>query len=591
VKRTAVALWLAGLAAAGLALIVTGASTAADSHIGWVTDGEECTPSSQPGQAVETQSRITVGGRALPDKRSPLRRGDRVKTSPVGKGLICLKRGNWKCSVWPDTDLRVVPPRTTRVVIQLVEGTVTCSSESGDNGILTSPRSRLFVGGDVDAARGPTDARQVAASVSTQVFSMSVVKGRSLVKVRRGAGIVARKGTLANAVVLARKQQTVVPADRRPQQPTPLSLTAAERKEFASRERPLVAETDFTKPKVDIQGPRAPSSIRDATFALRASEESVFSCALDDKDFRLCSHPSHVLQRLPPGRHTLAVRATDAAGRVGSASFSWVIDSSRIVFESFRDGNPEIYAMDPDGQNVTRLTTNSISDEHPDWSPGQRQIAFDRLVGENLEIFAMNADGSSATRLTEHPERDRNPSWSPDGTRIAFESYRDGNREIYVMDADGSGERRLTTHPAEDLDPAWAPDSRSLVFASTRDGNYEIYVMSAEGGDVRRLTNHPAEDFGPSWSPTGSRIAFHSLQTGDYKNIYVIPADGGSPRRVTRTTRNDTNPSWAPDSGHIVFHSDRESGAEDQLYIVDADTLEQGKVPTTSTRANFAPDW
>ena len=48
----------------------------------------------------------------------------------------------------------------------------------------------------------------------------------------------------------------------------------------------------------------------------------------------------------------------------------------------------------------------------------------------------MEPDGSNVTRLTSTHE-DTTPAWSPDGSRIAFKSHRDFNDEIYVMDADG----------------------------------------------------------------------------------------------------------------------------------------------------------
>jgi Tol biopolymer transport system component len=158
------------------------------------------------------------------------------------------------------------------------------------------------------------------------------------------------------------------------------------------------------------------------------------------------------------------------------------------------------------------------------------------------------------------------------------------------MNADGSAQRRLTTDPAEDLDPAWAPDGRRLVFASTRDGNYEIYEMDADGSTQTRLTNDPAPEFGPSWAPS-PRIAFHSLRTRDYQNIFVMNPDGTDVWQVTRTERNDTNPAWAPDAVHIVFQSDRDPGAEDQLYIVDVETGVITRMPMASARANFVPDW
>ena len=67
----------------------------------------------------------------------------------------------------------------------------------------------------------------------------------------------------------------------------------------------------------------------------------------------------------------------DAVGNV-SATYSDTIilntapptgSISNIVFSSDRDGNSEIYIMDIDGTNQTRLTNNSASDDEPVWSP------------------------------------------------------------------------------------------------------------------------------------------------------------------------------------------------------------------------------
>ena len=41
------------------------------------------------------------------------------------------------------------------------------------------------------------------------------------------------------------------------------------------------------------------------------------------------------------------------------------VDAQSIAFTSIRDGNYEIYVMDADGSNQTRLTNNSAEDSDP----------------------------------------------------------------------------------------------------------------------------------------------------------------------------------------------------------------------------------
>ena len=85
------------------------------------------------------------------------------------------------------------------------------------------------------------------------------------------------------------------------------------------------------------------------------------------------------------------------------------------------------------------------------------KIAFSSNRNGNDDIYVMNADGSDQTRLTDNPANDFFPAWSPDGTRIAFSSNRDGDFETYVMNADGSDQANLTNNPANDLFSAWSP--------------------------------------------------------------------------------------------------------------------------------------
>ena len=95
--------------------------------------------------------------------------------------------------------------------------------------------------------------------------------------------------------------------------------------------------------------------------------------------------------------------------------------NGKIAFYASSRGYLGIYTRNPDGSELTRLTSGA--DIEPAWSPDGTQIAFTRFYGATQgEIFVMNADGSNQRRLTANAN-DRNPTWSPDGTKIAFSSF------------------------------------------------------------------------------------------------------------------------------------------------------------------------
>jgi Tol biopolymer transport system component len=165
--------------------------------------------------------------------------------------------------------------------------------------------------------------------------------------------------------------------------------------------------------------------------------------------------------------------------------------SGKIAFESMRTGKGDVWTISPSGSGETNLTANSTAfDGDPSWSPDGTKIAFtsERDNGDR-EIYVMNADGSNQTRLTTSPGFDENPSWSPDGSHIAFDTNRDGNLEIYAVNADGSNPQRVTNHPAIDALPSYLPDGR-IVFVSERvaKGQRRLFVVGPNGGAVKAIT-------------------------------------------------------------------------------------------------------
>ena len=100
--------------------------------------------------------------------------------------------------------------------------------------------------------------------------------------------------------------------------------------------------------------------------------------------------------------------------------------------------------MDIDGSNPTNLSNNSGHDSNPHVSPDGNKIVFESGRDDQHEIYIVNIDGSNPTNLTSHEAHDRDPTFSPDGSSIVFQSNRDGSWEIHAMNIDGSNAHPLT---------------------------------------------------------------------------------------------------------------------------------------------------
>ena len=239
---------------------------------------------------------------------------------------------------------------------------------------------------------------------------------------------------------------------------------------------------------------------------------------------------------------------------------------SRILFTSVRDGNVEVYTMNPDGSNPVNLSRHPGSDMYPVWSADGKRIAFISDRDGNREISVVDANGGRPIQLTHTPPPVsvyRGCVWSPDGTQIAFNSNREGNMEVYVMDDDGKNLMNLSLHLAIDTLNGWSPDGRQTLFTSRRDGNLGIYVVDTNGGKPRLFIRN---GYYVNRSPDGRQILFTSWPDG-VSDIYIMDADGGNPQNVTRNPARDTQASWSQNGRQILFSSTRDDPLG-EIYVM-----------------------
>ena len=257
--------------------------------------------------------------------------------------------------------------------------------------------------------------------------------------------------------------------------------------------------------------------------------------------------------------HTINSDGTDRRNLTGlPASYldlKWSPDGTRLAFSSNRDFEREEWlpesGVDPDVR-------------YP--------INFNRP-----ELYVMDVESGELTRLTFNEAFDGSPTWSPDGTQIAFQSKRDGDSEIFVINVDGTGERRLTFNDRADIDPVWSPDGSHIAFSSNRFQTdvdeafglqlFDIYTMKADGSDQFNLSNRiDSNDTGPQWLPDGKYLVYDSQMAGAYggyegnSDIWVLQVGETHTNKLPLTNNNRafepdrfTTPRWSPDGRSIMY--------------------------------------
>lgn len=188
---------------------------------------------------------------------------------------------------------------------------------------------------------------------------------------------------------------------------------------------------------------------------------------------------------------------------------SYSPDGEKVVFKStVDDKNGDIFVMNSDGTRKINLTPQRATTEEwdPTFSRDGKKIIFVVRVNKDHrtdELYIMDADGGNPTKLTSNNFSDWYPSVSATDGSIVYISKANASAEddIYSNFFDGTKSTRLTNRPGNDADPSWDFTGKKIVYINDVDGNYDIYIMNSDGTARERLTETENDELSPIFLP------------------------------------------------------------------------------------------
>lgn len=328
-----------------------------------------------------------------------------------------------------------------------------------------------------------------------------------------------------------------------------------------------------------------------------------------------------------PAEGGTACRLTFSDGRETYPEIS--PDGSLIAFTGEYDGNADVYVMNINGGEITRLTFHPGTDEVVGWNSTKNKIMFTSgrsSPSRYVKMYLISPDGTGLEEMIMYDAA--RGSFSSDGSKIAYNKdsqdnatwkrYKGGRaQEIFIYDLKTDVETNISNYDGSDRFPMWIGDK--IYFSSDRDRVLNIWSYDTGSGKIEQVTRHTEYDVrhpdyggnrivyelgGEIWmldlaantsakvpvaipndmeerrpfmkdisgnitradiSPTGKRALI--VARGE---IFTLPEEEGPVRNLTNSSGSrDKDAVWSPDGKWIAYFSDKTG--EYELYIMSPD--------------------
>ena len=279
-------------------------------------------------------------------------------------------------------------------------------------------------------------------------------------------------------------------------------------------------------------------------------------------------------------------------------------DGQTLVFDLLGD----LYTIPIGGGLATRISSGQAFDMQPRFSPDRSSIAFISDRDGNFNLWLMDPDGSNPRQVSKEENREVNsPAWAPGGQHVYVRKHFVDERslgagEVWMYHVSGGAGLQVTERDGWQKDqgePAASGDGRYLYYSRNvypgqtfqYDKNvyqtiYAILRRDLTTGEERTVVRRPGGSITPRPSPDGTKLAFirrvrlnsvlflHHLETGE-----EWPLFDGLDRDMQEAWAIHgvyTQYDWTPDGSSIVIWG------QGKIWRVDVATGEANIIPFTA---------
>jgi TolB protein len=229
-------------------------------------------------------------------------------------------------------------------------------------------------------------------------------------------------------------------------------------------------------------------------------------------------------------------------------SIAWSPTGREVAYVSFEDRKPVVYIHHLASGKRRVLSNYAGNNSAPSWSPDGKELVLALSISGNTQIYKINSNGGNLTRLTNSRDGiiDTEPQFSPDGQAIYFTSDRGGEPQIYKMSKDGEEAetaKRITFKGIHNTSPRISPDGEHLAYINKGNG-FKVHIQNLSNNNVYSISETTADE-NPSFAANGDYIIYATKVKGK-NSLVASPVEGGGSYILSLPYARIKQPTWGP---------------------------------------------
>ena len=240
--------------------------------------------------------------------------------------------------------------------------------------------------------------------------------------------------------------------------------------------------------------------------------------------------------------------------------------AGRLVFASL-NLNIDLFSlpMDPNRAKVLgdpkRLTVDAAPDIRPSVSADGRKVVFQSSRSGNDDVWIKDLDTGRETALAATPVPELRPVISADGSKVVYGTIEDQKPALYTVPAGGGVPEKVCGDC--DLPWQWSADKQSVLFRMLRPNRLGLLKL----GDGEPKSAGRSPNFAwvrTQFSPDERWVAFHVSWDERKRRVFIAPFrnEAVAPESewiaVTDGKALDREASWSPDGNLLYYLTERE---------------------------------